>query len=72
MPEWQKTTFQKMDQVFRDNNEGCVPEWLDSFQEEYMEKSQEFLDKGLDYQIQFYNLVRKLTGGGDGKHNLEY
>ena len=46
MNDWQRTTLQKLDQVFRDGNSDFIPEWLNSFQDEYIEKADNYTLSG--------------------------
>lgn len=33
--EWTNVTYSKINEIFRINNQNCVPEWLQGFQNEF-------------------------------------
>ena len=38
-----------MDEIFRQNNEGNVPDWLDGFLEDYRREKKDMINHGLQF-----------------------
>mmetsp|Transcript_17368 Transcript_17368/g.29210 ORF Transcript_17368/g.29210 Transcript_17368/m.29210 type:complete len:574 (+) Transcript_17368:90-1811(+) len=65
--DWFPMTEDKVDQIFRLNNQDCVPEWLDAFQKELQRRSSDLKQISKEFQGQFFQLVKKLNGSSKNK-----
>ena len=69
---WYEKTYNKMDEIFRQNNQDNVPDWLDGFLDDLQVQKvkDQIIEKGLSYQGEFEKLI-KAERPKEGDHTLE-
>ena len=58
---WGLQLSKKVTEIFQENNQDCVPDWLENFLTRFGEERDDIIEQGFTFQDAFSKVIKKLS-----------